>query len=207
MTIVFDLDYTLLDAGKLKNALALSLSDCGVPEERFWQTYEHSSRVSDKICDYDPARHVEHLSNDLLTCDAPAAIRRIDATVARTSEFLYPGATALLERLRADGARLVLLTQGNVGWQKRKVAASGLASYFDELLFVAEEKEAAVEKLRMLDQPVTFVNDNGREIDRLQKLLPDMRMIAVKGPKPLPTDPAVPVCADFEDVYKAITRR
>ena len=203
MTVVFDLDHTLLDAEKLKRAMAASLVSCGVSDVRFLETYEASSRVSDLICDYDPARHVAALA-DGLTCDHQEARRRIGAVVDRMSEFIMPGAVSVLQRLRASKAALVLFTHGNVAWQKRKVARSGLADRFDAMIFAPEEKTGYVEELRRLKPPLVVVNDHGGEIDGLRKELPDARFIAVRGPKPPPGDPDVPVCGDLEEVYKKI---
>lgn len=202
-TVVFDFDYTLFDAARLKEEMAASLAGCGVPPEAFWDAYAQASASADKICDYDPARHVDMLAGRL-TCSRDEALRRIEAVVARAPEFLMPGAVSLLRRLKSEGATLVLLTHGNPAWQERKAERSGLLPHFARAVFAAENKERAPE-LAALEGPVVMVNDNGREIDAIAAAFPDFRMIAVRGPKPAPSDPAVPVCEDIEQVYKAVS--
>lgn len=205
MTIVFDLDYTLIDTAAFKEALAASLESCGVARRNFWETYEQTSKATEKICDYEPERHLEALAGRM-SCGKNEALRRIESVVDRMPEFIMPGAIPLLDRL-ASRAKRVLFTHGNVSWQKRKVARSGLADRFDEMIFASEEKMKHREALGRLEPPVVMVNDDGREIDDLRKAFPEFRMIAVRGPKPLPTDPSASVCENLEEVYKKIMER
>lgn len=154
MTVVFDLDDTLLDTVRLKRDLAFA--------------------------------------------DA-------DEIVLRSAEYLFPDALPVLERLRTEGCRLFLLTYGPEAWQRSKVRHAGLESRFDGLLFTETPKRDIADELRALDPPLVFVNDNGAEIDDLLPKLPDARFIAVRGPKPPPAAPGIPVCESLEEVCRAIT--
>jgi phosphoglycolate phosphatase-like HAD superfamily hydrolase len=203
MTVVFDLDYTLMDTARFKDALASSLAECGVSPGSFWETYELTSKTAEKVCDYEPERHLLALAASL-TCPKEEALRRIDAVVARGADFLFAGAVPMLERLRSEEHGLVLFTHGNAAWQERKVNGAGLTPLFDRLMFAPENKERYVEGLRMLAPPLVFVNDHGGEIDALQAMMPDARFVAVRGPKPLPSDGTVVVCDDMASVYKAV---
>jgi len=51
---------------------------------------------------------------------------------------LYPGAAALLARLKAAGLRLFLVTDGQGGSQRHKVAALGLGPWFEQLVFTGD---------------------------------------------------------------------
>jgi phosphoglycolate phosphatase-like HAD superfamily hydrolase len=203
MTVVFDLDYTLMDTARFKDALASSLAECGVSPESFWETYELTSKTAEKVCDYEPERHLLALATSL-TCPKEEALRRIGAVVARGVDFLFAGAVPMLERLRSEGHRLVLFTHVNAAWQERKVKGAGLAGLFDRMMFAPENKERYVEELRTLAPPLVFVNDHGGEIDILQTAMPEARFVAVRGPKHLPSDRTVIVCEDMASVYKAI---
>ncbi len=125
-------------------------------------------------------------------------------SVSRMSEFLFEGASSVLSRLKADGWKLALLTLGEPAWQERKVRHSGLLEYFDYVLCTLEPKASRVEELLAWPAPLVFINDNGEEIDALRSVLPGCRMIAVRGPKALPTVEDVVVCGSMEEVYRSV---
>ena len=124
--------------------------------------------------------------------------------VARMPEFVFKDAHAVLRRLKVDGWTLALLTVGDQGWQAWKVGGSGLLPFFDHVLYTAEPKASRLREILTWPKPLVFVNDNGEEIDALRDLLPDSKMIAVRGPKALPTRPGIAVCGDLEEVYRNI---
>ncbi len=127
------------------------------------------------------------------------------AVAARMRDFLFPDAIGVLDRLKADGWNLTLVTIGEPAWQESKVVGSGLVDYFSRVLYTSTPKEDHVEEYKTWPQPLFFVNDHGGEIDALSQVLPESRMIVVAGPKPLPSDPGVPICVTLEEVYKRIS--
>lgn len=132
------------------------------------------------------------------------ALKTSPAAVSRMSEFLFEGAESVLRRLKADGWKLALLTFGEPVWQQRKAIHSGLIEYFDYVMCTAEPKASRLAELSAWPAPLVFVNDNGEEIDMMRRVLPHCRMIAVRGPKAMPTAPGVSVCANLEEVYRSV---
>lgn len=127
-----------------------------------------------------------------------------DDAVRRMPEFLFEGAESVLRRLRAEGWKLALLTLGEPVWQQRKAIHSGLLEYFDYVVCTAEPKATRITEILSWPAPLIFVNDNGEEIDVLRRVLPRSRMIAMRGPKALPTASDVPVCVNLEEVYNHV---
>lgn len=133
-------------------------------------------------------------------------IEDADTVIPRMSDYVFPGAEAMLGRLREEGWSLVLLTYGEEVWQERKVRHTGLADRFDRLIFTHEAKVALAPELRSFARPLVMVNDNGEEIDALKEVLPEAEMVAMQGPKPLPRTEGVPVAQDMEGIYDIIRR-
>jgi FMN phosphatase YigB (HAD superfamily) len=136
---------------------------------------------------------------------ALAKASRRDDVVTRMADFVFPQAKQVLGRLKEQGWKLALLTYGDPGWQRRKLAYTGLLPFFDFVLFTAEPKETKVAEFRAWPGPLVFVNDHGGELDALKKLLPDARLIGVRGPKAACADPDVPLCGSLEEVYKTVS--
>jgi FMN phosphatase YigB (HAD superfamily) len=189
MKIVFDLDYTLMDTAKFKEALAEAVTACGVSRERYEETYRSIVKREGKVYDYDPDVHIESLRQDFPDADAAAEARRgIDKVVADSDKFLFPGSAELLKELRREGRELVLLTLGNERWQRRKVEHSGLRDYFDEVIATGKHKTAEIGKLAEAEGKTIVINDNGEEIREMMRRAPRLTYIMKKGPKPIPKE-------------------
>ena len=81
---------------------------------------------------------------------SPAVIERVRAaaqTVFGEDPPLVPGARELLEGLRAQGAKLALLTKGDHDLQLRRVKHSGLADLFDVIQIVEEKPPTAFREI------------------------------------------------------------
>ncbi|MEK9152439.1 MAG: HAD family hydrolase [Patescibacteria group bacterium] len=151
MTIILDLDYTLLDTVKFKD-------------------------------DY---------------------FSRGDDVLARTGEYLYPGAIEFLGRLRSSGARMVLLTFGEVAWQTAKVDRAGLRPYFDEVIATIDEKKNVIGSFR--GGEVVVINDNGHETAAMMAAAPEFKYILKRGPKGVPEGLACHIVDTFDEVEKLLS--
>ena len=203
MTIVFDLDHTLLDTTLLMNEMGKILEPHGIPPETFRETYLGIALKDDGINDYRLEAHLERMKG-LLTCSGREAEKRLRSVVERTGDFLYPHAETLLVGLAEEGHDLVLLTHGNPTWQKLKVDKAGIAGLFSKSHYVPGMKHEMEGFLDDREFPLVMVNDNGKEIMEMRKRWPKAFMIAVSGPKGPPEDPAIPVAGSLLEVGKII---
>jgi len=201
MKIVFDLDYTLLDTAKFKEALARAVTAQGVDRERYEDVYKAVVKRQGKVYDFDPEALLEGLKNDFADEAARDEARRgIAGVLARTEEFLYPGAVELLRELRRHGAELVLMTLGNEKWQRAKVENSGLAGMFDEVAATEKKKVESVRDLGRDGGKVIVVNDNGEELKEMMAAAPSYRYLLKRGPKPVPGDLKLPEGKDIPEL-------
>jgi FMN phosphatase YigB (HAD superfamily) len=133
-----DVDNTLLDNDQVERDLHQHLSDEFGAERasRYWQIFEEL-RVELGYADYlgalqryrvENLRDPHLLASSLFLVDYPFA------------ERLYPGALAVVARLKATGPT-VLLTDGDVVFQPRKIARSGLWDAVDGQVLIYIHKE------------------------------------------------------------------
>lgn len=199
MIVILDLDYTLLDTAKFKDALAAAFARRGADRESFDRAYIRTIEAEKPLYDYDVDRHIELLTEES-SRDADGLKREAEKILDDTAAYLYPGAREFLECLRDSGARLVLLTLGNESWQRAKVGHSGLADLFDEVVTVGAEKESVIGDITRGRTQVAVINDNADEILKMREANPSFLYILKRGPKSVPDAFDIPVCDSFEEI-------
>ncbi|OGF23316.1 hypothetical protein A2Y83_00660 [Candidatus Falkowbacteria bacterium RBG_13_39_14] len=176
MLYIFDLDYTLLDCVKLKSYLAEIL---GVKEEIYNDTYK--SYFTDKGELYSFFKH-----GDLLNADAKMKTDFIVSAArekikSRLDKYLFPEAEIVLKKLKSNGHKLLLLTYGDIKWQKYKVENLGIKKYFDNIAYT-DQKKGKFDFRHIKEDDVIIVNDNARECVEMSKHFPNARILLVEGP-------------------------
>jgi len=205
MTIILDLDYTLLDTGRFKEALASVFADCGIDKKRFLRSYRQIAEHDLPAYDYDLNRHVNLLAEDL-KCSPEDLYEGVDDVISRTTDFLYPGAKQFVERLREMGLRVFLLSLGNMGWQKVKVEHSGLGELFDKTVLIRSNKENSLARFADAARPVIVVNDNSDEVKAMKEAEPSFNYIIKRGPKGVREDADAVVLDTFDEIIEEIQR-
>ena len=201
-TIIWDFDHTLFDANLLKEDMLKVLADYGVTSEQFRKTYRQALKCDDNGYDYDPKTHLSLMTEDMSGLEE--ALVRIEKLASDSRRYIFDGAEELLSRLKESGARQILLTLGNRGWQEKKVIGSGLNRFFDRVITVAGRKDEALKGLVQDDNETIVVNDNGKEILVMQQACPQCRYILVKGPKDRPEGLNLELVEGMKNIEKAI---
>lgn len=202
--IVFDLDYTLLDTVKFKEALVVAT---GVDEKAYEAAY--AAAVARNKGLFDPAVLFAELKERALLTgqDVAPARERFDAVLTTTEQYLYPQAKEMLESLRRHPeAKVELMTFGNAEWQKAKVEHSGLKDLFHDVLYAEKDKKEFVRNLREGDEKVVIVNDNGKEMEEMMNAAPEYAYIIKKGPKAIPEDLRLPTAETIEALAALLER-
>jgi phosphoglycolate phosphatase-like HAD superfamily hydrolase len=204
MKILFDLDYTLLDTVKFKEALVKAVSSCGPSPEKYDAAYAET--VAKKGL-FDPDDLFAALSAEFPDEDAAREARaRFGRVLGSTEAFLYPGAKELLETLRKHDATVDLMTFGNADWQRKKVEHSGLAGLFDEVIATEKEKKGIVREAGRGEDKVIIVNDNGQEMKDMMAEAPEYTYVLKKGPKAVPSDLRLPTAETIDDLAVILER-
>lgn len=186
MKIVFDLDYTLLDTVKFKEAL---LAATGVGEKEYIAAYDEVVATNNGFFDPEKLFLEMHRRGSFVDGDTmEQAKERFTQVLMGTEKYLYPDAKELLEALAKHKEIVVeLMTFGNKKWQQQKVDHSGLRALFNAVHCVDEEKKNVISRAGEGHDKVIVVNDNGKEMDEMHDAAPEYVYIFKKGPKPAPT--------------------
>lgn len=112
-----------------------NVSQFGYGIERFpascVQAYEHLCQQTGRIADPDTAARVRKAARSVFECDPK----------------LVSGARETLIFLRAQGARLALLTKGDKNVQLRRTERSGLSELFDVIRIVPEKSPNVIREI------------------------------------------------------------
>lgn len=181
--VILDFDHTLFDADDFKVAMATALQPMGVTEGMFWGTYRHARADQDGTCSYCPEKHIALLA-ERVPLDKQQALTALEGVVNRSQEFLYPDAKDFLSRLISLNIPVTLLTHGDPAFQKKKIAACGIAPLVQTIIATDKKKAAVVpELLKGATGTVFFVNDHLDETVEVHKTDPS-RIVPVLKRRP-----------------------
>lgn len=179
MIIIFDLDYTLLNSKKFKAGLAAVL---GLTEKEYAAACEEIFK-SKKI-HYNLRKHLDYLIIKGLTdkSERNKLNKKINEFFKRIDYYLFSQAEKVLSELEKRGNTLMLLTYGDVEWQKMKLKNLIIKKYFIKIIFVEEKKEKALDFLKGNKEKVWIINDNAQESLAMRKKIKNAEIFLVKGP-------------------------
>lgn len=190
MIFVFDFDHTIFNASAFKKALSQSVRKFGI-SKKFWQeTYKEIVEKSQEGYDYDVKEH-SFLLGQGIGKDSRLLEKEMRRIVAQSHDFVYRDTEPFLRYFKSRKTTIVLLTLGNVAWQKEKIKGLKIKKYFDKFIFTARHKKYL--KLNLADTPQSwvFINDNPREIKELMPLFSKSIFLRLKrrgGKKFLPEE-------------------
>lgn len=216
--ILFDLDRTMMDTGRLsqaiKNHFDTVYAYLGVTNGSFerW-TSEYVSRIGSRTL-FDPSSLTEYWHTQLLALEQSKKVPSSDELLDEFNrfirdsvrDFLYTETIQSLQQLLEMGCILCLFTQGVETWQKLKFAHAQLTQYFDQdLQFVSDDKsdpeflQQIMKRLAergMEDRNVWLVDDSTHIINNALVELPELRAFlvnrdrqpAVRGEYTAPSD-------------------
>lgn len=179
MIFIFDLDDTLIDNVKLKSNLAkilqMSLKDFKASRLKYF------SRESDLYC---PIRHVEFLccNREVTEQQKQKYINKIENMAKEIRNFLFPEVKSILNQLKKEKNYLILLTHGDLTWQKLKVKSLPIKKYFNKIIITDKDKADVLNFLKEEEKKIVFINDNAKENINIRKKLPNIKTLLIRGP-------------------------
>jgi FMN phosphatase YigB (HAD superfamily) len=168
MVFLVDVDNTLLDNDRIQEDLKRHIESQFGPEcrDRFWTIQEHLFEELG-YRDYLGALQRFRVENPYAPQMVTAATFLVDYPFANR---LYPGALDVLEKLRSWG-RTVILSDGDVVFQPRKVERSGIFEAVEGQVLIYIHKEEALDDVtrRFPAEHYVLVDDKLRILDAIKK--------------------------------------
>lgn len=165
-----DFDHTLFQTDEFFYvAVRQALASFQIDESLWQSTYDEVWSSG-----YSLTKHVEALNRaSERPIDLQAMQQVIDKEFSDLSRFVFPDVIPFLKQAKVAGIGLVLLSFGAPDWQHYKVKATGLASYFDQILIATAEQRKGKE-LSVLEKFDRYlvVDNNPTELDTIKDMFP-----------------------------------
>jgi len=133
---------------------------------------------------YSPFKHIDclyQLGNINLE-KKEQYLNKVKRLVKQVDVFIKPDGEKILKKLRKHGHYLVLLTFGDLYWQKQKVKNLRLSKNFEKILITDKSKVGALKFLRNKQSEVIIINDNAQENLLIRRSMPLVKTILISGP-------------------------
>ncbi len=169
-TIIFDFDDTLFDTALLKEDIFLEIISHGATKEQVLNSYK---KCNEKFGNYTLKEHINILNNEYdlkISEDIFSWFESLNFT-----SYLFKETISSLEKL-SEKHNLILLTKGDITFQKIKLEGVNILKYFKELFIVDGNKEVFL-KDKYFTPPVYFINDKESENEKIQELFPEFIFI------------------------------
>ena len=99
----------------------------------------------------------------------------IDSLLSKTQKYLYIDAIPFLNYLKSCNYKIIILTKGNIEYQKQKILNAKIEDYYNELIVTMKHKG----KLNIDYSNSIFIDDNPLEIASILRKRPK-RIIRIK---------------------------
>jgi len=179
MIFIIDLDHTLLNTSRLKKEMAKSIKKFGIKEKLWKETYQTTVKKVKKAFDYNVKLHSQ-LIFQKTGIKASLIEKEFKSVLKKCYKFLYPDTKPFLKYLKNKKVKIILLTLGNINWQKEKIKNLNLQKYFNKIIFTYWHKRFL--KLNLDEPPENwiFINDNLKEIKELKDNFPQSLFLRIK---------------------------
>ena len=170
MKIVFDFDDTLFDKERFLEKLAPIL-------EFSYEEFKagHDLHFKDQNIFYNPWQHLKILYKENKR-KYEEKVAELEDLFRDTSAYLYPEAVPLLRRAVRSREKMILLSRGDLVYQKEKIYHCDISDFFDTIIITEDKVE---ELKRWEEEEILFINDKKEENERIKKELPHVQIYPV----------------------------
>lgn len=202
MTIILDLDHTLLNTERLKHKMLELVKPFGVTEEVFKKSYDETRLEGE----YKPKTQAEKIAQILKKPELATKINeKLYQAADSAGDLLYEDAKEFLSKVKKV-ASLILLTRANPKWQERKISACGIKGYFNEIIISPADKNKILEEMK-IDNLSFLITDNAKEIPNIKNpKVKIIQLIRLDGRYRTEAQ-GVPIVNDLNEALKIITAK
>lgn len=203
--IFVDLDDTLYNTRKLKDDIYKIFEPTGISKEDFILAYRQAAELSMLgYYNYTFPKQVSVVRARGFDVNEDKLVPKLDNLLAQN--YVLPGAENFLISLKNICTKLVLLTAGNIEFQAKKIEASNIKSYFDEVVQIEGGKDLVLAPFMKAKENILFINDNLDENKMIKNKYPTLTVFSMLNLSYWTEDDylesKIPYFKNFEEIKK-----
>lgn len=172
MKYYIDFDNTLYDTPKLIKAMLTLLTNAILEKHSnkdFEETYIECKSLFNREHFYNIYDLVDHFAH-IYELNRTEVVKNMNSLLADTKEFLYPDTIPFLERLKAEGHHIYILSycKESLKYQSAKISGSGIPDYFEAIYITSVHKY----ELDIKYEDGVFIDDNPADLEGLYSKTP-----------------------------------
>lgn len=178
MIYILDFDGVVFDDQRFKKDFRRVFADHGITHRVYEDTY-HDAKETRKGT-YELDAHLKIIAAEYLTVDHKALRKDIMALAVRSRRYVFADAKTFLADAKKKRHTLFLVSAGDSVFQKEKINASGISSFFDDIAITsASQKSLAIDEIKKHTgaREIVFVDDNKEVLDDIKKHHPSIKTV------------------------------
>ena len=172
--LIIDFDGTMFDTEAFRIETASLFKRMGYNEEQIQLTYQ--AECLSYL--YSPFGQLKRLQL-IKASNQNLAEARFKNLYENSYKYVFPDTIQFLKDMKFKEYELILLTLGDVAFQKAKVENSSLGRFFDKILYCDIQKWLYLPKIMDKSDKFIFIDDRADTIDRIGKVFPNSFAIRI----------------------------
>ncbi len=199
--IIFDLNKTLFDTELLKKDFEKIFEAHELRGQEFWKSFYKAYDFDSKnLGCYSIDKHLKSLNID----DEKRKTIKKNLNFKmeyRGTEYLYPEVIYILENLKANNNRLLLISRGDKNFEKKKIFISGLDRYFDKIIIVPKITKSVIKNNIKKGERIFYIGHNINDLWFIGKNFPKIDCVFLRRYKQiLPKNFSITTAENLSDI-------
>lgn len=178
MIYILDFDGVLFDDEMFKRDFQHIFTRYGVTHDVYKQTYEHAKKA--KKGAYELDAHLGIIASEYPRINHTNLRKDLMALARRSRHYIFADAKSFLFNAQKKQFKLFLISAGDAVFQKEKIDASGVSSFFQKVIITTpSQKSVTINEIKKqaIGDEIVFVDDKKEIVEEIKKRHPYIKVV------------------------------
>lgn len=203
MIYILDFDGVIFNDEVFKKDFQHVFTRYSVAHNVYKQSYEHAKEA--KKGTYELDTHLKIIASEYPMIDHAGLRKDLMALARRSRHYIFADAKTFFLNAQKKQIKLFLISAGDPVFQKEKINASGIFSFFQKVIITApSQKSVAIDEIKKQSggDEVIFIDDKKEIVEGIKKRHPQIRVAQMARSNRVPRSKRVDrFIKDFSELY------